>query len=258
MKIAYLMNGVIGGIKGKNYENYSESSIKESIIKHTSHTHSFLKKEDTIDYFIFSWEPELKKTYIQQYNPVEIKSIPQIKFDVPAHYSEHKDNSRIQAHYSRWYGALEVSKMCKEYSLKNNINYDLIVNARLDLCFTREIELSKFNPKKFHLAKPINIPHYNWPKNSEMIDHIFISNPEYMFKFMELFPKLNEYTAPDQCPRWKLISNHFLCVWHLEKLGLLKENIITDSLLKTFDGGYDEWSDTDYYIFRYKNIENFY
>lgn len=29
MKIAYLMNGVIGGISGKNYENHNKSSIKE-------------------------------------------------------------------------------------------------------------------------------------------------------------------------------------------------------------------------------------
>ena len=266
MKIAYLMNGVIGGISGKNYENHNKSSIKEKIIKYTAKTHQFLQNKDIeIDYFIFSWEPYLKEEYIKTYNPKKIKSISQITFDMPDHFLQHKDNPRVQAHYSRWYGALKVSEMCKEYSLKNNVNYDLIVNARLDLCFTREIDLSKFNPNQFHLAKPINLPHYNWPKNSEMIDHIFISNPQNMYKFMSLYNNIDEYTSPGQCPQWKLISNHFLSVWHLKKLGLLKENIITDLLLKTFDGEptiptlglYDERSDTDYYIFRHKNIKNF-
>ena len=205
MRVAYLMNGVIGGIKGKSYENYNESSIKSNILKFTSRTHSFLQQEDIeIDYFILSWQPELEEIYIQQYNPIKIKSIPIRTFEVPEHYKDVEDNPRIQAHYSRWYGALEVSKMCKEYSLEHNINYDLLINARLDLCFTRKINLHNFDPSKFHIAKPINLPHYNWPKNNEMIDHIFISNPEYMFKFMELFSSINEYTSPGQCPHWRM------------------------------------------------------
>jgi hypothetical protein len=196
MKIAYLMNGVIGGLVGKNYEG-SESLIKDKIVKYISNTHSFIQKGVEIDYFIFSWEPELEE---------------------------------------------------------NNIEYDLVINARLDLCFTREINLSQFNPSKFHLAYAVNLPSYNWPRNSEMIDHIFISNPEYMFKFMEMFTLLNNYTLPGQCPQWKLISNHFLVVWHLDKLNLLKKEIVTDELLKTFDGGYDSTADVDYYIFRYRKL----
>ena len=257
MKIAYLMNGIIGGLSGKNYEGLDDDLMRKKIIKYTSNTHLFFEKNVEIDYFIFSWEPELEKTYIKHYNPVMIKSISQIKFEMPNHYLEHKDNPRIQAHYSRWYGALEVSKMCKDYSLKNNINYDLIVNARLDLCFTKNIDFTKFHPYQFHIANPVNLPTYNWPKSGEIIDHIFISNPTYMFEFMKMFAKLNEYTTPGQCPQWKLISNHFLSVWHLNKIGILEPNIISDLLLKTYDGGYDENSNTDYYIFRYKDNPKF-
>ena len=132
MKIAYLMNGVIGGLSGKNYEGLDDTLIRKKIIEYTSNTHLFFEKNVEIDYFIFSWEPELEKTYIKHYNPAIIKSIPQIKFEMPNHYLEYEDNPRIQAHYSRWYGALKVSKMCEDYSIKNNINYDLIVNAGLD------------------------------------------------------------------------------------------------------------------------------
>lgn len=87
MKIAYLMNGVIGGISGKNYENHNKSSIKEKIIKYTAKTHQFLQNKDIeIDYFIFSWEPDLKEEYIKTYNPKKIKSISQITFDMPDHF----------------------------------------------------------------------------------------------------------------------------------------------------------------------------
>ena len=79
MKIAYLMNGVIGGIKpgkdgGKNYNAQINTDIQKKIIEYTSNTHRHLFNEDIeIDYFIFSWQPELEKTYIQQYKPIKIK-----------------------------------------------------------------------------------------------------------------------------------------------------------------------------------------
>ena len=84
-----------------------------------------------------------------------------------------------------------------------------------------------------------------------MIDHIFISNPDNMHKFLTLYNYLDEYTSPGQCPQWKLISSHFLSVWHLNKLGLLNQDIITDSNISCWDNGYSLF--TDYYIFRYKN-----
>ena len=56
---------------------------------------------------------------------------------------------------------------------------------------------------------------------------------------------------------WHQVSNHFLSVWHLHKIGILNPFILSDSLLKTYDGGYDENSNTDYYIFRYKENPKF-
>lgn len=254
MKIAYLMNGVIGGIKGKNYES-SDLDIRKKIIEYTSKTHQFLQNKDIeIDYFIFSWEPDLKKEYIKIYNPKKIKSVSQIIFDMPDHFLQHKDNPRVQAHYSRWYGALKVSKMCQEYSLENNINYDLIINARLDLCFQNKIDFNKFDVSKFHVARPSNLHYYNWPRNNELIDHIFISNPQNMHNFMSLYNNINDYTSPGECPQWNVISSHFLSVWHLNKINLLKEKTISDSNISCWDNGYSLY--TDYYIFRY-NTEDF-
>ena len=250
MRVAYLMSGLIGGTKGKNSE-HSENSLKEKIIQYTSQTHSYIKDNVEIDYFIFSWEPELEKIYQKIYSPKVIKCVPQIIFDVPDHFREHKDNPRVQAHYSRWYGNLEVNNLCQQYSKDNNINYDLVINARLDLCYQNKLNLTELNPNQFNLAKPVNLPNYNWPRNNEMIDHIFISNPDNMHKFLTLYNYLDEYTSPGQCPQWKLISSHFLSVWHLNKLGLLNQDTITDSNISCWDNGYSLF--TDYYIFRYKN-----
>ncbi len=256
MKIAYLMNGLIGGLAGKNY-TYADADIRQKVLEYTSETHHFLQDKDVeIDYFIFSWELDLEKQYTKIYNPKKIKCIPQPVFDVPEHYIKYKDSKywpRIQAHYSRWFGALEVSKMCNEYSLENGIEYDLVVNARLDLCFQNKIDFNKFDPSKFHIAKSIASPNYNWPKNKlEMLDHIFVSSSENMRKFMSLYNNINDYTAPGQCPQWSKISSHFLTVWHLNKLGLLNKETISESNITCYDNGYHP--STDYYIFRYKKL----
>jgi len=251
MKIAYLMNGVIGGLSGKNYE-YNDLDIRSEIIKYTSYTHNHLLNNDVeIDYFIFSWEPNLEKYYIELYQPKNIISKNQIKFNMPDHYKDYTENSRIQAHYSRWYGAQQVLNMFLDYKNTNNISYDLVINARLDLCFHHNINFLNFENTKFHIAKPINLPNYNWPNNNEMIDHIFASSETNMIQFLNLFDYLNEYTKPGECPRWKLISNHFLTVWHLKKINLLRQDIINQSF-SLIDEGFN--LNTDYHIFRYENL----
>jgi hypothetical protein len=251
MKIAYLMNGVIGGLSGKNYE-LNDTDVRNEIVKCTASTHKFLHTNDAeIDYFIFSWEPDLHDVYINAYKPKRIITTEQIIFDMPDHYKEYDIHPRIQAHYARWYGAKEVHNLMLDYKIKHNIQYDLVINARLDLCYHNTIDLQLLNPKQFHIAQPVNLTSYNWPHTGEMIDHFFASSEETMYDISKLFDYLNEYTKPDQCPRWKLISNHFLIVWHLNKLGLLTTNNINESLT-TVDAGYD--SNVDYHIFRYKNL----
>lgn len=252
MKIAYLMNGVIGGLSGKNYES-NDIDIRPEIVKYTANTHKYLKNSDDIeiDYFIFSWEPNLKEDYIRCYNPKHIECVPQIKFDMPSHYIEHKDNLRVQSHYSRWYGALHVLNSFLAYKNKNNISYDLVVNARLDLCFHNIIDFKSLDPNKFHIAKPINHPRYNWPNNNELVDHIFASSVDNMTSFLSLYNFLNEYTKPTECPQWKLISSHFLIVWHLRKLNLLNTDIINEAFSE-IDQGFD--FNTDYHIFRYEKL----
>ena len=256
MRVAYLMNGIIGGIKpgnegGKNYNATDlNKDIKEKIIKHTSNTHQCLHNEDIeIDYFIFSWQPELEKTYIQQYNPIKIKSVPQIIFEMPDHFQNEKENIRIQSTYSRWYSAKKIMEMCKQHCIETQIEYDLVINTRLDLCWHWDPILVNLSPTHFHISGITNNPKYNWPHNIELIDHLFVSNFNYMYKFLQMYDFLNEYTKPDECPSWKKISSHFLCVWHLRKIGLLKPDIIKESF-NTLDLGYDPH--VDYHLFRDK------
>ena len=85
----------------------------------------------------------------------------------------------------------------------------------------------------------------------------FTSNSDWMKGYSTMFDFLGEYTLPGQCPQWNTISNHFLMVWHLEKLGLLREDIIEKSFTNWHEsnpkiiGGS---KDVDYDIFRFRQL----
>jgi len=250
MKVAYLMNGVVGGLSGKNFQRTNDE-IAHLILEYCAKTHNHLQNENVeIDYFIYSWEPYLDEHYKRLFNPKGHQSSEQITFEVAPHYEKVKGHPRVQAHYSRWYGAKKVYEMCDNYASENNFEYDLVVNARIDLCFHNDIDFSNFDTTQFHIATSIQHPNFNWPKNKELIDHIFIGNQINMKNFLNIYDLLTEYTTPGQCPQWNHISSHMLAVWHLNKLGLLNINTIKESLKTHFikSGG------VDYHIFRYQEL----
>jgi hypothetical protein len=253
MRIAYLMNGLIGNLTSKNMVN-ADSESRPLIINYTSSSHKYLRNKDIkIDYFIFTWEEDLIEEYQKNYNPVSLIHEYPKSFQVPDYLKNKGHDDRVQAHYSRWYGAMKIMNECNNYANKNNIQYDLIVNARLDLCFHHQINLNLLDKNKFHVPFAVNNAGYGWPRNNELSDHIFVANQRNMTNFLNMYNHLNEYTSPGQCPQYATISSHFLCVWHLKKLGLLDKNIITESFKTTiFEPGFKHG--VDYHIFRYEKL----
>ena len=54
---------------------------------------------------------------------------------------------------SKWYGFKKVMRLRKEYEQENNVEYDLVVNARLDHFWNKDINFSNFDTEKVHLSK---------------------------------------------------------------------------------------------------------
>jgi hypothetical protein len=259
MRIAYTMNGLIGRFGGKHYhlDNTEKDNYKNESSLVLKYVNKSLKKyvlNNDVDIFIFSWETDKEKEFTDLLNPKKMKLVPQINFDPPAHLKG-RSEKRVLAHYSRWYGFKEVMKLKSEYEKENNFKYDLVINARFDLCFNRSINFDNIDTNKFHIPE-LPGSNYGWPSGSpEILDHMFGSNSENMDKYSSLFDKLDEYTLPGECPQWNTISNHFLMVWHLNKLGLLD----TDKTLKsftTFETGAPDFEkgNCDYDILRYRNL----
>jgi hypothetical protein len=171
-----------------------------------------------------------------------------------------KNDKRVIAHKSRWYGVKEVVNLVWKHELENDFEYDLVVNARFDICWNKKYDFSNLNPNNFHHPSHLDRPTWGYPdENPEISDHIFVTNSNWIKHFATLYDKIDEYTLPGQCPQWNTISNHFLMVWHLSKLGLLSPDI----LRKSFNVWYNQNTDAvggstnpniNYDIFRYRNL----
>jgi len=245
MKIAYTINGLIGGLSGKNFQ-LRDQDIAPLIIKYTSNTvNKFIKKNNDVDFFIYSWQPELKKYFDEVYLPKDSIYTDQIKFNVPQYLI---NDERTQAHYSRWYGVKRLSEMIKN----SNVQYDLVINCRMDTCWNRDIYFDKFDLNKIHVAyHPNKLEYLPFNKHAaDMCDHVFISNPENFHKISSLFDSLDEYAHPlkHRCS-YTHISSHLLIPQHLRAINLI--DILEGSIVNDLEAGKDTG---DYDIFRYKKI----
>jgi hypothetical protein len=263
MKIAYTINGIIGGLVGKNCDQSNPDLVSElAKYSYKSIDKNILKNND-VDIFLFSWHLDERDLLKKIYKPKKSLFMKQINFDVPTHL-EGAHSVRVQAHYSRWYGFKEVMKLRREYEQENNIKYDLVINARFDMYWNKSIDFSQLNVNDVHLATelensattpthPYGFAPNNW---DHMIDHVIVMNPFDMDRFGTMFDKLDEYTTPGQCPQWANISSHFLFPWHLYKLGLLNKDKIKFpfSIVGDWPKGGDNINQT-YTVLRYKSKE---
>jgi len=261
MKIAYTMNGLVGGLSGKNSSG-SPRDDQVLVLKYVSNLlDKYIKPFNDVNFFIFSWHTDFMEEFNRHISPVKCKLIPQIDFKIPEHLKGEHIN-RVIAHKSRWYGFKEVMNLVSEYENEHYFKYDLVVNARFDTCWNKPFHFKNLDVDKFHIPLHPDKPTYGWPDGGvhtdvEILDHVFASRSDWMKGFSSMFDFLDEYTLPGQCPQWKTISHHFLMVWHLRKLGLLREDIVEKSFTNYHEtnpkiiGGSE---DVDYDIFRYRQL----
>ena len=261
MKIAYTINGLIGGFSGKNSSGSTDDD-QLLVLKYIGKLlDKYIKPFNNVDFFIFSWHTDFMEEFNNRISPVMCKLLPQVDFDLPLHLRGDNEG-RVIAHKSRWFGFKEVMNLVSEYEKEYGFQYDLVVNARFDICWNKPFHFKNLNVDKFHIPIHPDMPTYGWPDGGvhtdvEMLDHIFASRSDWMKGFATMYDFLDEYTLPGQCPQWKTISHHFLMVWHLRKLGLLREDLIE----KPFSNWHEKnpniiggSNDVYYDIFRYRKL----
>jgi len=227
LKVAVTLNGVVGGLFKKNYEDTGESDLKTIVEYVYKSLDKCLLQNNDIDIFIFSWHPNEGDYLDSIYKPKKSKHINQIVWEnLPVWLQDHPP--RVQAHISRWYGFKEVMKLRQEYEMENNIKYDLVLNGRFDHFWEKNILFSELDVEKIHTSTPTCVD-WGWPHSRagiELRGDLFVMKPEYIDKLALMYDNIYEYTSPGQCPQWKTISHHFLTVWHFRKMGWLTKEMI--------------------------------
>ena len=101
------MNGLVGGLSGKNSSGSSRDD-QLLVLKYVSNLlQKYITPQNSVDFFIFSWHTDFMDEFNRHISPVKCKLIPQIDFKIPEHLKSGNIN-RVTAHYSRWYGFKEV------------------------------------------------------------------------------------------------------------------------------------------------------
>ncbi len=258
MKIAVCFFGILGGTEGKNGKGTSKPIIdisKEYYYKNII--------TDNTDIFIHTWSKDYKNEIIEAFKPKSYIIEKQKKFKIPKYIFGIKTQSRKmqkirkQNHYSRWYSTMKAMDVVRDYELKNDVKYDLVLMTRFDIAWEEKINFENIPLDKFYssswirrywrdskepikdklwfpmLEEAINKDallsktykeYVGYPHNNDgLLDFWFLSNSDNMYKFSRLYNHINEYMKPGNCPtdHTGSISNHQLALYHLQKTDLI-------------------------------------
>lgn len=95
---------------------------------------------------------------------------------------EHKIHTEILCQF---FGIYDVSKMCEEYILENNIKYDYILRVRLDNTIIGEIIFDNFEENTITVNCIQKYSH-----SIKLQDHFFMATPNTYFKISNLYNEL--------------------------------------------------------------------
>ncbi len=175
MRVAFLLHGIVGGMKGKGGEGklidykYCRDRFYKNIIK-----------PNDADVFIHSWSEEQEEDLMKIYSPK--KAI----FQKQKRFKEKKTPFRIK---SRFYSTQVVMNLKRQYEKENNFRYDFVMVTRFDLLWYVRTHFKNLNPNYFYIGKWNNV-NYSWrkasrvynghPLKSKLNDLFFFSNSKFM------------------------------------------------------------------------------
>jgi hypothetical protein len=183
MKTAVLITGKLDYFK-ETYNNINDRLL------------SFLGDYDV---FVSTWDlPEQDKTdLISVYNP-KVLDIEQFnentKYLIHNHSDYQKSLDREIKYGSRnslymWYKINRGLNLIKEYSLFNNVEYDLIIRFRTDFFFTNRLDFDSINQalNKIIIVGP-HVDHHSWRGGTpHASDNFFIVHKDHINTFSHLY-----------------------------------------------------------------------
>ena len=207
MKIAICISGLIGSTsKGGVGKVINFYKTKEYFDK------NLIFENAKVDYFLHCWNKELSDDLIGLYKPKKYIFEPPLK-------KENKYSFKEYGIVSNQYSKLKVVKLKKEYEIKNDFIYDLVILTRFDLLILKEIHFQSLDLKKFyvigpkyHHSKSCKCSFCNENNSEHGLNDIFFFSPS---KKMDLFSEAYNYLD-----KYTLKSNHIITKKHLVKINM--------------------------------------
>ena len=186
-KIAFCLHGIVGGVGGK----YGEGDSLESLELGYKHYKKYILDINDCDVFCHTATLERSEDIINLYNPVSYKFLKQPNFPSPPNSGPiftGGNNTRIQAHYHKWFSHKQVSDLRKEYEKETGVKYDMVYIGRYDLAWNTIVDFSKFDRNKFWLG--------NWNRPFITGSNIFGKNTGDWIEERVWFRKRKEHNLP--------------------------------------------------------------
>lgn len=205
MKVALCLFGSIGSIfkpKRNLNDNFIDPEICFKSIKQ-----NIIDKFET-DVFFHTWKNNYSHKLIKLYNPKAFKIEKQINFkpkllsyslkyidcynDVASLKEDNQDpkiiyeNLAFRAH-SRWHSQTKALEVLGNFSKRNKIKYDFVIQSRFDLIINSLPNLKDLNKKRVYLVKK------NTESPKSLYDIFFISNFQVAQKIKNIKKKLYDY-----------------------------------------------------------------
>lgn len=206
MRIAVCLFGKTG--------KYSKNKINKYLDPEESYKNyeDVIFKNYNLDFFFHTWEDEnnkFTKKLINLYNPKSYiiqKQIDFSKYTISNYSLEHINsykriftltdnvynflhNNYIFNSHSRWYSNSEAIKLMQDYSDKNLIKYDWVLQLRFDLFFRQSFPFEKLQNDYFYCC-----PRFHIDKDIAVNDTWFLSNYENAIKFSKIYDNIFNYS----------------------------------------------------------------
>ena len=206
-KVALVLFGSVG-FKEKP-KDYSDKVLDPEICFES--IKNFILNKFDVDVFIHSWSSPYDEKVSTLYKPKKILIEKQINFEtnlddyslsyIDLHdeigdlkYMNEKPSDYLKNFIfrtkSRWYSQLKSLELMKDFKIENNINYEIVIQSRLDLILKYQ-DFESLDSKYINL---VDAPHQN---KNQLFDIFFVSNYENSIKFLNIKDKLNKYPI---CP----------------------------------------------------------
>ncbi|MBT4209043.1 hypothetical protein HOE22_12005 [Candidatus Woesearchaeota archaeon] len=208
MRIAISLSGYVGWVNGSYNPNKGVDSKKSNIdnlvevnpkLSYFSIMEKIVEPNDyNVDFFIHTWNDNRKDELNKLYQPKSIVAEPQDPFDKGElddfgikYRNGMRHNNRFRC-YSKFNATYKVLKLVREYELKNDFKYDVVLTTRLDVIYNSVLNFSDYDLNKlwigdWHIRGGVST-------KERFNDIIYFSNSDIMNGYVTEYKNINKFS----------------------------------------------------------------